>query len=341
MFIKIKVCLVTLVLTQYLVGYRRIIVPRRSNEFQKLIFVLYRQLFKKATVKESMFLQDKDTGSNTEVDITINYEINGKPAIIGVECTAMKRKADILWYRAMVKKHEDLPLITKTVLVSKSGFTKQVYEKAKKNNVEVLTLEQAENFTWDNFVKKIQNGTLVHLEFSVVGCTVTLNKEEVNNHNIILNNSSEVVIGTNRRLKLVAFLNKVVKEEGVTKAILMEYPKIKGKTNSFEFSFIPLVKTQLITEDGTFVNLNKIKAIYIFKATESSKIHLNNTSHMGKGVAYASVENVINKGNHTKMLVVVNEQIFGEVKVNLVVPKNKGDDSILKMEILGKFHSMF
>ncbi|MFK5969400.1 MAG: hypothetical protein QM487_04665 [Candidatus Marithrix sp.] len=111
---------------------------------------------------------------------------------------------------------------------------------------------------------------------------------------------------------------------------------MKDKVDSFEFSFIPSVKTQLITEDGTFVNLNEIKATYTFKATESSKIYLNNTSYMGKGVAYASVKNVFNKGNSKKMLVVVNEKDFGKIKVSFVVPDNKKDDSIHEMKILDK-----
>lgn len=127
--------------------------PKRTNFFQKLIYQLHKQLAGNAVVTESKMLIDKETGSQVEVDIVIESNVGLVPITIGIECTSKSRPATLEWYRQLVQKHADLP-ISKTVLVSESGFTKDVYKKAKISNVELLTLEEAMDTRWLNIVSK-------------------------------------------------------------------------------------------------------------------------------------------------------------------------------------------
>ena len=67
--------------------------PKRSNAFQNLFHVLYRQLAGNAVVTESKMLRDSVTGEEREVDIVIESDVAGERITIGVECNAQKRKS--------------------------------------------------------------------------------------------------------------------------------------------------------------------------------------------------------------------------------------------------------
>src|SRR5688572_9245818 len=96
--------------------------PKRSNLFQKLIFVIHEQLGGEATVTESNLLIDRVTGLKREVDITIEAHAKGVALTIGIEVVDLSRRADIEWINKMSGKHKNLPT-DKLILVSRSGFT--------------------------------------------------------------------------------------------------------------------------------------------------------------------------------------------------------------------------
>ena len=94
--------------------------PKRTNEFQKLIYLIQHQLADDAIVTESKLLLDNTTGKKVEVDIVVDTQKGGIPIIIGFECTAKTRPATVEWINQMIGKHQGLPT-DKVVLVSKSG----------------------------------------------------------------------------------------------------------------------------------------------------------------------------------------------------------------------------
>lgn len=129
--------------------------PKRSNDFQKII--LYLQSLSSPTfeVKESHFLKDSITGQMREVDIIIESNTAGYESIVSIEVIGWKtKKGDIEWVERMACKHATLPT-TKLVLVSKSGFTKNALIKANFLNIVALTIEEALTADWDNFVKSL------------------------------------------------------------------------------------------------------------------------------------------------------------------------------------------
>src|SRR5687768_1077461 len=97
--------------------------PKRSTEFQRLVFLLKKQLGPEITVTESKMLTDLVTGTEREVDICLEATVAGHNVAIGIECNEKGRRAGPGWVQEMRGKHERLP--TALVLVSKSGFTKE------------------------------------------------------------------------------------------------------------------------------------------------------------------------------------------------------------------------
>jgi len=118
--------------------------PKRSNEFQRLVFIIKQQLAGDAQVTESKFLQDFLTGENREVDICIEKYIAGYLITISIECRDHQRKADVKWIDEMKSKHERLPT-SKLILVSKAGFSAQAKKVAKQYGIETLALEEVDS----------------------------------------------------------------------------------------------------------------------------------------------------------------------------------------------------
>jgi len=117
--------------------------PKRTTEFQDLIELLERQLAPiGAKVSASMLLTDSHSGEEREVDIVIETTSGIHSFTIGIEVIDHSRPADATWVEGIAKKHESLP-INKTILVSRSGFYKPAFIKAKAYKMEAYGFEEA------------------------------------------------------------------------------------------------------------------------------------------------------------------------------------------------------
>ena len=129
--------------------------PKRSNDFQKLIKLIESQLAgENVTITESKLLEDERNGAKREVDILIETKVNGHPVNIAIECRDHKRKPGMPWIDSLIGRYKYLP-IHKIIAVSRSGFTNTAYEAAKRSNIELLTLEKAIEEDWVRDVKNI------------------------------------------------------------------------------------------------------------------------------------------------------------------------------------------
>ncbi|MDQ3684397.1 MAG: hypothetical protein M3430_02180 [Acidobacteriota bacterium] len=116
--------------------------PKRTNDFQRLIFLIKQQVADDAEVTESKYLDDLLTGTKREVDICIEKQVGGHKLIISIECCALGRAAaDVTWVERLKGKHERLPTSV-LVLVSKSGFTPEAEDVARKYGIETLTIAE-------------------------------------------------------------------------------------------------------------------------------------------------------------------------------------------------------
>ena len=115
--------------------------PKRTNQFQRLVFLLKKQGGNDATVTESKLLKDVITGSDREVDVCVETNVASHHVIVSIECRDHKRVADVKWVEEMKAKHERLPT-SLLILVSKKGFTSEANKVAKTYKIETLTYEE-------------------------------------------------------------------------------------------------------------------------------------------------------------------------------------------------------
>jgi hypothetical protein len=120
--------------------------PVRSNDFQRLVFVLKSHLVEGATVTESKLLVDRITGANREVDIYIEADVGGHMIAIAIECRGRGRPAAVGWVEEMRSKHDRLPT-DRLVLVSESGFSREALRVAKLYGIETQRLEAFDEIT--------------------------------------------------------------------------------------------------------------------------------------------------------------------------------------------------
>lgn len=78
--------------------------PKRRNEFQRLVEAIHHQLGSGAAVSESCLLEDRVTHQLREVDIVIEATIAESSIRIGIECCDLSRKASVEWVERMCAK---------------------------------------------------------------------------------------------------------------------------------------------------------------------------------------------------------------------------------------------
>jgi hypothetical protein len=104
--------------------------PKRTNPRQQVIELLEgMRAGPTCTVTPSKFLRDVLTGENVEVDVVVEYPIDGGTFTRSFEVVAKTRRADFVWVNSMIRKHQTLPT-NQLYLVSWSGFTKGAQKQA-------------------------------------------------------------------------------------------------------------------------------------------------------------------------------------------------------------------
>lgn len=117
--------------------------PKRTNDFQKLIYLVRVNLADGATVTESKMLTDRLTKRKREVDVCIEGHVGGLPVIVSIECRDHKRIADVSWVDAMKAKHERLPT-NALILASRSGFTPEARDVAASFGIQTMSLTEVD-----------------------------------------------------------------------------------------------------------------------------------------------------------------------------------------------------
>lgn len=138
--------------------------PKRSNDFQKLVYLIQLNLADGAEVAESKLLRDRLTRRLREVDVVVKGSVGHQQVIVSVECRDHKRIADVTWIDAMKAKHDRLPTNV-LLLASSKGFTKEATDVAEKYGIGLFTLENQNPESLASLLGP--QGTLWHLSYSL------------------------------------------------------------------------------------------------------------------------------------------------------------------------------
>lgn len=309
--------------------------PARTNEFQRMIFAIQSHISDGAVVTESKFLIDRDTQNPVEIDVVVEDVVGGFPIVVGIECVDRKRPATIEWLREMIAKHQGLP-ISKTVLVSKSGFTKEAALKAKKNNIEILTPKQAEVFPWSSLFKKIENSNAVGFEFYLKKLSIKFHGS-IENRNIKLTSESKVSIESNL-IPLPQLAMEAAEALGILRKILEDFHGIPKSKDHFDFSFIINNDAYLFDDNCIKVRIREISASIGFKfksqGLKFSSINFNNQvfatspldgSLLGIGLTENSIATISGRNDGATKITIIDSN-NKKIEMN-VVEKIKMDDS--------------
>lgn len=113
-------------------------VPKRSNDFQAVVYFVRSHVDAQAVVTESALLPDRTGAGLREVDVLITSRVQGREFRIGVECRDHRRASDVVWVEQARTKQADLEL-DQMVLVSSNGFTGGAVAKAGYYGIELVT----------------------------------------------------------------------------------------------------------------------------------------------------------------------------------------------------------
>jgi|GEM_PF-1911813 len=130
--------------------------PRRSNEFQRLIAVIQSHLDPGASIEEFALLEDRVTLTKREVDVCVTGSVAKQAVIVSVECRDRGRPADVTWVDEMNCKHSRLAT-SLLVLVSHSGFTPEAVRVADAHNIRHVVLTDVAPTSPDRLFPELQS----------------------------------------------------------------------------------------------------------------------------------------------------------------------------------------
>ncbi len=304
--------------------------------------MLQRQLAGEATVTESKFLRNQDTGAEVEVDIVIETTIGGVPLVIGVECTATKRPANIEWIHQIYGKHHALP-VNATVLVSKSGYTKSALVQADAFKIRAMTVDEAEAASWIDLVEDLGQLALGAFEFKMKSCTVHYERIPASAPNLTLSPDILVMRGlSDDPIRFADLANSIIGDPRVAKEVMINWLAIPKDQRSKQFPFTvnwcPSESTIIRTQEGWQYQISNLDLEVVANVT-TAPLSLTPGKFSGTDIAYGAAENIFMQSGSKEREVVVtlsrNEE--GHVSGSLMVPKFEGgDDRVFDMTIVNE-----
>jgi hypothetical protein len=308
--------------------------PRRSNEFQKTIFVLQQQLAKYAKVGESKMLLNRDTGGEAEVDIVVEADAGGVQVVVGIECCATKRPATVEWVQHIYGKHRPLP-VNKTVLVSKSGFTKTAIKQATAYKMDALTIKQAEERPWRDFLYDLTNLNLGSFSFRILGGSVHYNHPNKDLSALELSPGLLVFRGEpDDPITLSDLSNAIIADNRVGLDIMkhwLELSQVKRPAAfQFEINWRPGKLIFLGSDANAQYSLSQLN-LRVEAKVLTAPISMEAGEYMGNLVAHGTAENIFEESSDKEREVIVTLLRQGEdrLKGAILVPKfHGGEDRI-------------
>lgn len=151
--------------------------PARTNNFQKLVKVINHSLAPTdAKITESAMLYDPESETNREIDILIESNLLNCNIKIGIECTSISRPLDVRAIESFREKHRKVG-INQTIVVSKNGFASTAKKYAEKNNIRLLTFNDAKNENWSKKFEKLKSLSMYARNYSLRNLSVVFPKD--------------------------------------------------------------------------------------------------------------------------------------------------------------------
>lgn len=293
--------------------------PQRSNDFQRLIYWIEKQLAGEARVVESLLLPDRD-GTPREIDITIESAAGVHPVRIAIECRDHARPADVTWIEQLYGKYRDLP-VSQVVAVSKAGFTRAARAKAAAYNIRALTLNKASHADWARSVRVVASVEVAVARYPVAGdCVLTLrNGTTPPSLEQPLDDGLPVLTWPGvPRATLQQLVNSAVSADRTNierlEASFAEFAKSDADVVQLTFHLAPL-GVCFVEANGTEWPVDEI-SVPVRRERESMYINLTHADYGGAAVAYGDIER---GGNRYRVVTAAHERSQGEAPIVVTI----------------------
>ena len=122
--------------------------PKRTNRFQQIVKYIYEQVTPAGgKVTKSAMLPETATGTLREIDILVEHSIAGHKIQIAVECRARRRAETIEWIDSLIGKYSQIN-VNHIVAIAQTRFAPAAKEKARQNDIELITINEALTADW-------------------------------------------------------------------------------------------------------------------------------------------------------------------------------------------------
>lgn len=296
--------------------------PQRTNTFQKLILYINQSLIKDPNViiTESALIKDKKSENKREVDILIEYT-EPYPIKIGIECQDRKRKTSQPGIEQLKSKHEQLN-INKTIIVSRNGFTKGALKHAQHDEIELITLDDAIDQDWSEFIGSALSGLLISRKLFIKRVHFYA-VDEINFQNLVINTSlrftKQDTDSNNQKYIIDSYVFQRLKQE------LSDDNSIQKKGDTC-WQFNP--PAQITDINGASAEISALKIDYELKNTN---IPLNRGS-MGKNKFIYGVSTEIDGYDFMGAIITPSKDITRDGKEKLditILANNKKQNKLL------------
>lgn len=299
--------------------------PKRSNEFQKLIYLLHSHFSSNAAVTESKMVRDRLTGKEVEVDIVIDTTVSSYPISVAIECISESRPATVEWVNEMKGKHDSLPL-DKLILVSQSGFTANAREKAIGYGLEVLTLSDAEDTNWVNYVASLANLRFAGFSFTIEKFELRLvSPEKLRSPDLMTRDCPIKEPSADARGTVNDYAAGIPRQPAIVKGILERWIKSLDRSPDYRVNVTwqPPNGTVVIDLRGSSHEVKSLEC-QVHVHVSDTPMRLSHAQLQGKNVAYGFSENVFQNEGKEKFAVVFEEKEGTIGSGSIMLPPSQG-----------------
>lgn len=128
--------------------------PQRTNDFQRLVYLVQMALNPKgAKITESAIVDVPGLEDGREIDVLIETQAGLYDIKIAVEAQGAGRKMDLKVFESLVGKYtgDGRVGVDKVVVVTREGFTDNVFARAKQLRFELLKMDEATDTDWSAY----------------------------------------------------------------------------------------------------------------------------------------------------------------------------------------------
>ena len=301
--------------------------PKRSNKFQRLVFLLQHQIAgEKVVVTESKMMTDRVTGELAEVDVAVEFEMNGFPVIMGFEVRDTNRKIDRNAAFGIVAKYRRL--VDKIIIVSKAGFTRGALKHCKISSADAITFREASTVDWGAFLDAHKDLCFATFDFQVsAGPTVTyqtvIGRPPPSN-----STSVEIIDAAGTKFSLDTAVTSMIRAFDAGRIVMDEWmakPKPERERNfTRSLTFTPKTDSPMFMEQAGIRYRVESITVPIRVCASDKQLGLSPMKFADRRVLHGSV--TLDEGGLAgkEVLVAISEGAQGLRSGAILVPSNQG-----------------